>query len=330
MSETYIRQWTMLRHIPRKPRKIEASKLLTRLEEDGYKISKRTIERDLQSLASVFPLECDDRERPFGWSWFGNDVMDIPSMDMSVALTFSMASQFLQPLLPRSSINHLAPHFNQASNILKNTDKSGQGKWLDKVRVIQRGQRLIAAEMPDDILDTVYEALLTDKRLEITYLKREDSKVTQYEVNPLGLVFRDTTVYMLSSLWDYDDVLQLVAHRIKTVKIIDTPVTIPKDFNIDKYIKSGGFGYKMSEKPIKLKILFDSRIAIHVQETPLSDDQKFKLQDDGRVLIEASVLDTQELRWWLMSFGDQVEVVKPMKLREDFKKMASRINNQYS
>jgi len=330
MSETYIRQWNMLRHIPRLPRKIEASRLLRLLEEDGYKVTKRTIERDLKSLASVFPLECDSREKPYGWSWFGKDVMDIPSMDMSVALTFGLASQFLKPLLPRSSRKHLEPHFKQADKVLKNTEKSGQGKWINKVRVIQRGQKLIPADVKSEILDIVYEALLTDKCLDIAYLKRGDTKAVKYEVNPLGLVFRDATVYMVSSLWGYDNVVQLVLHRIKSAKILEKKKHLPKGFNLDEYIESGEFSYKITSKPIKLKVLFESTAALHVQETPLSKDQKEKVQDDGSVLVSATVLDTQELRWWLMSFGAQVKVVQPKGLRLEFKTIAKRLVKQYS
>jgi len=330
MSETYIRQWAMLRHIPRLPRKIPASSLLELLESDGYKVSKRTIERDLTSLSEVFPLECDSRNKPFGWSWFGKDVLDIPSMDMPVALTFALAAQFLQPLLPRSSRAHLEPHFRQAEKILSNTEKSGQGKWVNKVRVIQRGQKLIPSEISPEILDTVYEALLTDKRLEVTYLKRGDDEVSTYEVNPLGLVFRDATIYMVSSLWEYNEIMQLVLHRIKTATIIDKSKRTPKDFNLDRYIESGEFGYKVKDKPIKLKALFDPYVAIHIQETPLSHDQVVKKQPDDRVLIEALVLDTLELRWWLMSYGDQVEVVKPNKLRQEFKGMVDNLAGKYS
>ena len=329
MSETYIRQWTMLRHIPRLPRKIEASRLLSLLIDDGYKVTKRTIERDLHSLSAVFPLECDDRDKPYGWSWFGNDVMDIPSLDMSVALTFGLAEQFLEPLLPRSSRQHLQPHFNQAAKVLKNTEKSAQGKWVDKVRVIQRGQKLLPADIKPEILDAVYEALLTDKCLELSYKKRGAKKAETYEVNPLGLVFRDATIYMVSSLWNYNNVNQLVLHRIKSVKLLEKNKQTPEGFNLDDYINSGEFSYKVKEKPIKLKVLFDSKVALHVEETPLSKDQTEITQDDGSVVISATVLDTQELRWWLMSFGNQVEVLKPKSLRLEFASLAENLINKY-
>ena len=330
MSETYLRQWTMLRHIPRLPRKVPATRLLSILEEEGFKVSKRTIERDLNALSGIFPIKCDDRNKPYGWSFMGNDVLDIPSMDVSVALSFALVSQFLEPLLPRSSRQHLEPHFKEASKILKNTEKSGQGKWLDKVRILHRGQKLIPVNISPNILDTVYESLLTNKCIDVKYQAREQSEVKQYLVHPLGLVFRDATVYLVCTLRDYPDLKQLVLHRIKKASISEKKKKIPKDFNLDDYIDSGAFGFKVNEKPVKIKVLFDDSAAIHLKETKLSEDQNIKQQKDGRSLLEATVLDTLELRWWLMGFGDQVEVIKPKKLRDEFKNMAKNLIKKYS
>mgnify|MGYP003324733769 CR=1 FL=1 len=35
--------------------------------------------------------------------------------------------------------------------------------------------------------------------------------------------------------------------------------------------------------------------------------------------------DTSQLRWWLLGFGEQVEVIKPAHLREEFRKTAQKL-----
>jgi predicted DNA-binding transcriptional regulator YafY len=35
------------------------------------------------------------------------------------------------------------------------------------------------------------------------------------------------------------------------------------------------------------------------------------------------------LRWWLLGFADQIEVLKPDKLREEFKQKAARMAKRY-
>ncbi len=52
-------------------------------------------------------------------------------------------------------------------------------------------------------------------------------------------------------------------------------------------------------------------------------------QSDNRVLLEGTVTDTLELRWWLAGFGSQVEVIEPVEIREHFVKEAQRLMEQY-
>jgi predicted DNA-binding transcriptional regulator YafY len=47
------------------------------------------------------------------------------------------------------------------------------------------------------------------------------------------------------------------------------------------------------------------------------------------VLVEATVQDTQQLRWWLLGFGDQVEVVEPGELRNEFLQVAKGMIGLY-
>ncbi|MCO4761619.1 MAG: hypothetical protein KC502_08960 [Myxococcales bacterium] len=69
MASTMLRQWLMLSMIPIAPRKTTAATLLDELQDRGWELDVRTVQRDLQQLSTVLPLVCDDRSRPYGWSW---------------------------------------------------------------------------------------------------------------------------------------------------------------------------------------------------------------------------------------------------------------------
>ena len=68
-NDTLLRLLTMLRHIPQLPKYITAKDLLGRLESDNFKVSKRTVERDLLSLSEIFSLVSNERSTPYEWSW---------------------------------------------------------------------------------------------------------------------------------------------------------------------------------------------------------------------------------------------------------------------
>ncbi|MEB3903108.1 WYL domain-containing protein, partial [Pseudomonas putida] len=48
--------------------------LVWRLRDVGFSVSKRTIERDLNELSLIFPLERNDKSIPYGWHWSASAV----------------------------------------------------------------------------------------------------------------------------------------------------------------------------------------------------------------------------------------------------------------
>jgi predicted DNA-binding transcriptional regulator YafY len=129
-------------------------------------------------------------------------------------------------------------------------------------------------------------------------------------VNPLGLVVRGNLLYLVCTLWDYQDLRQLALHRVLTASPTDKPVTRPDGFNLDEYIQSGEFQYPVGP-PIQLKAKFSRAAAAHLVETPLSDDQVIESLDADHVCVTATVRDTAQLDWWLLGFGSGVLVLAP-------------------
>jgi len=331
MSDTLMRQWQMLRLVPRYPNKITTPDLIHRLADEGFEITRRTIQRDLMKLSEIYPLVCDESSKPFGWSWMANaDVMDIPGMDSHTALAFWLAEQHLKQLLPTTTAHQLQAHFKTAARVLdKIPTDQGAPAWRNKVRVLQRGPHLKTPVIAADVQNQVYDALLRNRRLNITYQPRWQNEDKEYEVNPLGLVFKDSIVYLVCTIWDYSDIRLLPLHRIRIAQALDIPSTIPDDFHLDTYIASGELDFAIGED-IKLKARVTDNLAFHLGERPLSDDQTIGKHDNGGNLFTATVQDTNELRWWLLGFGDQVEVLEPLEFRACFAETAANMNKCYS
>ena len=110
--------------------------------------------------------------------------------------------------------------------------------------------------------------------------------------------------------------------------MLAAPVNRPAGFDLDAYIASGAFGYPVGGA-IRLEALFSEGAAFHLGERPLSEDQRLEPTDDGRVLLTATVQDTSELRWWLLGFGDQVEVLAPESIREEMARIARNMDAKY-
>jgi len=318
MSATLLRQWNMLRLIPRHPRKISVSELHAHLLDQGFSTTERTIQRDLLYLSGeTFAITVDDRSRPHGWQWAQHaDMVDIPGMEPQTALAFQLAQQFLQPMMAPSTLTALDPYFRQATRTLENGPEAVR-TWPKKVRAITRGQRLIAPEIDPLVLNVVFDALFNDRQLQVAYLRRGDDAPRDYVVNPLGLVFRDTVVYLVCSLYDYDDVRQLALHRMQAAHLLESSLHRVEGFDLDVYLKQGAFDFRLGEE-IALHIRVAQGTAQHLAETPLSHDQTMDASErEGWMDIRATVPDTSQLRWWILGMGSNIEVRAPAGLRED-------------
>ena len=294
---------------------ITAKRIHDILDGDGHDVNIRMIQRDLIKLSSIYPLVSDEKN-PLGWSWVGGATKRLPAMGTSTALAFVMTERFLSKLMPVSVLKKLEPDFNHAKQSLKGL-KRRLGKWEDKVRIIPRGFQLLPAQIKPEALDVVYESLLGEVRFEANYQAANTAEISKYEVNPLAIVHRNNISYLVCTLWDYSDIKQLAMHRFQKCKALDKDTTVPKEFDIDDYIRAGEFSYPDSDKKIKIKLFFEKMAGKHLYQTAMSDDQSITEISDGRLVVKATVLDTEELRWWILGFGDYVEVASPKKLRQD-------------
>jgi predicted DNA-binding transcriptional regulator YafY len=323
---TLQRQWVLLQAIPRQ-RQITIGELHDIIVDRGFPVSKRTIERDLEELELIFMLKSNKSSRPYGWRWDPlAKVLDIPGMDPTMALSFKLVEKHLERLMPRSSLQHLQSHFERANEVLEQS-KGPLRSWTEKICVIPRGQRLQEPVLQEGVMDSVYQALLEERQFKVRY-RIKSGQEKEYIVHPLGLVLRDQLAYLVCTLFDYGDTLQLVLHRMHEVELLDEAAIQPEGFSLQAYIQASHFDYP-ADGQIRLEALFEPAAAQHLAETPLSDDQQSHLMADGRVRIRATVMDTQQLRWWLLGFGDQVEVAAPAPLRATFAAIARRNAERY-
>ena len=330
MSDTILRHWMMLRHLPRYPRKIDAATLAGVLAGAGYEVSRRSVERDLVKLSAIFPVTCDDQHRPYGWSWMSAAAaFDLPAMDVHAALAFRMAADHLRALLPESTRSYLEPHFSRAQAVLDHHDHNALSQWPDKVRVVPPGQALLPPSVAQDVLENVQTGLLAERRLSIVYRKRGEVDARTYEVHPQALVWRDSVGYLLCTLWKYDDLKQLVLHRMESVEVEAEPCRRLAGFSLDEEIRRGSMDFLLSGAAVTLEAVFDATAAIRIRETPVSPEQTLEDLPDGRVLLRATLADTMQLRAWLRSFGEFVDVRAPADLRASMAATARALAARY-
>ena len=242
--------------------------------------------------------------------------MEIPGLDPQAALVFKMAEQHLQKILPASTLATLQPWFRAANGTLE-SQTNGVGNWSNKVRTIPSGPPLLPPHIDSDVQAAIYQGLLEERQVSLNYKARGSAEAKHHEINPLALIQRGNLLYIICTLGQYTNPIQLLMHRIESASVlIDQPSTLPPDFSVDDYIASGELGYRVGE-PFQLIADFDADLAQIFYETPLSKDQEIRTTRGSKVQLTATVPDTMELRGWLRGFGAKVTVIEPRHLLDD-------------
>ena len=306
------RQLAMLRLIPRSPRRIDTTTLRATLKNMGYDVTLRTVQRDLNQLSGRYSLASDE-SKPQGW-WWEKDapVLDVPGLDPQTAMVFRMVEEHLKPLLPESTLDVLKPWFESARKAL-NGSSVPLSKWPEKVRILPKGMPLLPPRIDPEVQGAVYQALLDERWLRISYRTRGGKEARTHEANPLAVVQRGPVIYLIATIGDYTEPVLLLLHRIDSAEVLERVAVSIDGFNLDRYIAKGELNYRLGP-PIQLVARFSKDAIAAVAETPLAEDQKIELLEDGWSEVTATVPDTHELRAWLRGFGDELLVVAPLHL----------------
>ena len=317
MADPLLRQWEMLKLIPRE-RKTTVKELQNKLEGLGYSVNRRTLERDLDRLSIPFAIEADTRSKPYGWRYALNmHPANIPGLTSSEALTLVLVEKYLKTLLPVAITDNLAGHFSAARHSLsvEHSDSKLQN-WLKKVKVLSPGQQLLAPIIDPSIQRTVYNALMQGYQLEMDYLAANSAGAKHYSsVHLQGLVQYGSVIYLVVTINDHNDLRLLVLHRIQQVTLKEEALRPLENFDLQAYIDQGGFGFGEISQSIKLVAIFKNGAGHHLIDTPLTVQQIIERLDPQTLKITAEILDTPQLQRWLSSFGPDLEVLSPEILR---------------
>jgi len=314
---TLTRQWELLKMLPPKNPGATATALQKRLADAGHETSKRTVERDLVELSRLFPLLCNDKSMPYGWYWAPGSSAELPGITLSDALTLMLVEDSIRPLIPALMLDSLEPRFRQARQKLHALhEENPSAQWLDKVASVRPELNLIAPQISNDVLESAQLALQQDKQLKVNYYspyKKDGGR--EHCLNLLGLVQRGAITYLVAVVEPHSDIRLFAMHRIFSATLGEGACNKPEGFSLAGYIASGAFEFGRATS-ITLQAQVSSQLASLLRETPLSHDMRLT-ETEGRTLLVATVRDTWELRWWILSKANGIQILQPQALREE-------------
>lgn len=324
--DTLFRTFAMLRIIPKEPRYKATSTIHAALEEKGFKVSLRTVQRDLNAMTLHLPLFYKEGDGEYRWSLSTTFNDSKVGLDTPTALTLVLAHEYLSGLLPQIAIDQITSQFKAAQQYLDALPSNQYSGWANRIKAIPSGKTLIPAKIKNGIWRAVSEAVLEEYAIDVIYLSRQKNEAKGYTLHPQAIVVRHSVSYLVATVEDYVEIRQFALHRIQKIEHSNKPYQRLEDFNLNEYIDQGAFSYRQSLNIRVLQAKVTNEIAWLLSETPISEDQQLTpAEEEGWYWLNASVKDDKQTLWWIQGYGSAIDVLEPIEWRDYIHRHAREI-----
>ncbi len=276
-----------------------------------FGVSRRTVARDLDFLRDEerAPLEYDATR--YGYR-LADETWAIPPVTISRREAFSFG-------LARKILAHYeaTPLHLDMRSVLDKIAESLEGEitiepdWLSEhVGVLPEDRVRIDPDLWAQLARFIEhrEALRADYH---TFTGRR----SEYELHPYHLLAYHGNWYLFARNLARDRVQTFALSRFEGIETAGYTFSRPVDFDAEKYARNA-FGITGGEKALKVRLLFEPKLAVYITERQWHATQEFRTRRDGRVEMRLETNGRKELIRWVLSWMPDVKVLAPKCLRD--------------
>ena len=171
------------------------------------------------------------------------------------------------------------------------------------------------------------EGLVVEIDYEPSEGPRRSTRVHPYFLEPDAAL---RTVYLIGFDESAGALRTFKIERIRAATLTTKRYEIPEEFDPDRYLAhSWGIWSSEGTPTEEVHLRFDASLARRVQEAVWHRSQRLVELPDGGVELTFTVAGIVEIRPWILSWGDGVEVLAPASLRESVALAVSRAAERY-
>lgn len=181
-------------------------------------------------------------------------------------------------------------------------------------------------------LDALNDAVSQNRKISFTYnnygedFKLHPRRAEPYVVSPYQMVATNGRYYLIANSDKYDDFAHYRVDKMTDVKILQEPARPVKEFapnglNLPKHLAE--HIYMFSGESVRVKFWI-YRNMLDALIDWFGRDFDILQHTDDRILISVRV-NLQAMRYWIMQFGEHVEVIEPKTLRDEIRNTANQI-----
>lgn len=273
---------------------------------DCLEVSIRTIRTDLHFLRDRFqaPLVND---RTNGW-YYSDSSWRLPSIPLTQGELFALTlgARMLSAYSGSAYRELLSSAIEQLAKRLP--DKA----WIDLQQIsddsvmFRMGAEL---DLDPEIWQTLEQACQQKQRVWMRYAG-PGKPVSEREVDPYILHFSRSNPYLTGWCHRRQEPRWFRVDRIQAIKLLDRHFEIDPSFDKHTHF-SGTFQHEVGGVPQEMMIWFDAQTAPYIRERRWHQTQKIDEHPDGAITIRFTVQGLNEVKRWVLFYGQGAKVLAP-------------------
>ncbi len=179
----------------------------------------------------------------------------------------------------------------------------------------------------DRTLALLQQALVEQRRVAMTYRSASrQGALTDRIVEPYHLLPYDRSWLLVSFDHLRAEVRMFKVDRIQECALVEEHYMIPADFDLEAYLgPTWGVLRGQTGAVEDVTLCFTSQAAAWVRDEHWHASQEAEPQVDGSLLLRFRCTITNEFMRWILSYGPEVHVRQPDRLRAEIVLMAERV-----
>lgn len=165
-----------------------------------------------------------------------------------------------------------------------------------------------------------------DKEKKLRFFYRGEHR----KVCPYGLINREYHWYLPAYCCKAKEMRMFRLDRIRSLQITSEKFNYPEDYSLEDIQKnSWSIYFEPAQELIEVKIITKGLATEELEQLTFHPSQKLSSLD-GRVLATFSLETWKGMVGWILRWGDLVEVLEPVDMRDHIKEIASKMVEIYS
>ncbi len=291
-------------------------------------VSQRTIFRDLQLLQRAGVVYGrDDADT----GYILQDATLLPSTDFTISETLALLVLCNELGHTTSGIPFQRDARSAALKLLSNLPAELRDELGELTRAISIDlgphNTLHHAHAAYDALTM---AIADGRKTRIIYGSLSGEGTIETTLSPYHLMFKRRSWYVVGYSDLHDETRIFNVGRIQSWEMLSDEYEIPASFKIERFLGNAWALIPERGKRTRVVLRFQPMVAKNVAEVRRHKTQQIFWNDDETLDFQVVVDGLTEIRWWILGYGAQVEVLEPLELRRDIRNAIQQMQQIYS